>query len=43
MYIKHSIADGSTLEYPANSVIVLGDVPATARIRAGGDVIVMGT
>jgi septum formation inhibitor MinC len=43
VYIKAPVAAGATLEYPDSSVVVLGDVPQSARIRAGGDIIVMGT
>jgi len=43
VYIKAPIAPGTVLEHPNCSVVVLGDVPLGAAIRAGGDVIVMGT
>jgi septum formation inhibitor MinC len=43
VYIKAPIAAGATLEHPDSSVVVLGDVPQSARIRAGGDIIIMGT
>jgi septum formation inhibitor MinC len=43
VYIKAPLSPGDVLEHPCSSVVVLGDVPLGAAIRAGGDVIVMGT
>jgi septum formation inhibitor MinC len=43
VYIKSSLAAGDVVEHPGCSVVVLGDVPLGAAVRAGGDVIIMGT
>lgn len=43
VYVKGPVAPGTVLDYPDKSVVILGDIPVTSRVRAGGDVIVMGT
>lgn len=41
VYLKFPLA-GGVQEFPGRSVVVLGDVPSGAVLRAGGDIIVLG-
>jgi septum formation inhibitor MinC len=42
VYIKAPLPAGAQVSYPGCSVVVLGDVPASCRVEAGGDVVVLG-
>ncbi|KAF8069707.1 NCL2 [Scenedesmus sp. PABB004] len=43
VYLRGPLAPGAVVEQPGSSVVLLGDLPAGARVVAGGDVIVLGT
>ena len=41
--IAHTIRSGQTEEFPQGSLIIYGDVNSGSEVRAGGDIVVLGT
>lgn len=41
--VPHTIRSGQTEEFPQGSLIIYGDVNSGGEVRAGGDIIVLGT
>ena len=41
--IPHTLRSGQTEEFPQGSLIIYGDVNSGAEVKAGGDVVVLGT
>lgn len=41
--IPHTIRSGQTEEFPQGSLIIYGDVNSGGEVRAGGDIVVLGT
>lgn len=41
--VPHTIRSGQTEEFPQGSLIIYGDVNSGSEVRAGGDIVVLGT
>ena len=41
--VPHTIRSGQTEEFPQGSLIIYGDVNSGGEVRAGGDIVVLGT
>ena len=41
--VPHTIRSGQTAEFPQGSLIIYGDVNSGSEVKAGGDIVVLGT
>ena len=41
--VPHTIRSGQTEEFPQGSLVIYGDVNSGSEVRAGGDIVVLGT